>query len=308
MWYPLLKLKRNGLEENCIFGRIAWHSPKGIQHSLSGESLTYIRSLAKPIQMKCIAKELDSVLTAEEKAISISSHSGESCHVKVLKHFMNQKMADSMVLKATRPYRCKNDLEITPQKIFHNCSGKHSAILKACVLNNWPIKGYNTIEHPYYKAYLSKLREYLGASYEVAQRATDGCRLPTIALQMNEIAKIYASFSSEKETDWIWQSMSSYPELIGGKDRIDSLVIKSCHGEVVAKEGADGLLGLSIVNKEHPEGLGIVIKLANGRDERAMNYIAQHILKALGYSLKIIDPLAIQIAELSETLVPKEVL
>ena len=74
-------------------------------------------------------------------------------------------------------------------------------------------------------------------------------RLPTIALQMNEIAKIYASFSSEKETDWIWQSMSSYPELIGGKDRIDSLVIKSCHGEVVAKEGADGLLGLASLIK-----------------------------------------------------------
>ena len=52
----------------------------------------------------------------------------------------------------------------------------------------------------------------------------------------------------------------------------------------------------------------VVFKLANGRDERAMNYIAQHILKALGYSLKIIDPLAIQIAELSGALVPKEVL
>ena len=40
------------------------------------------------------------------------------------------------------------------------------------------------------------------------------------------------------------------PDLIGGFNRLDSTIIKSCNGKVLAKEGADGLLGLAI---DHPD-------------------------------------------------------
>jgi hypothetical protein len=39
-----------------------------------------------------------------------------------------------------------------------------------------------------------------------------------------------------------------------GFNRLDSTVLKACGGRVLAKEGADGLLGLSIEHPEFPDG------------------------------------------------------
>ena len=64
--------------------------------------------------------------------------------------------------------------------------------------------------------------------------------------------------------------------------------MNSTSGEVLAKEGADGLLGLSLRNKDYPDGLGILIKIAHGTDFTAMNYIAQAILKSLGYDIRLL--------------------
>ena len=60
--------------------------------------------------------------------------------------------------------------------------------------------------------------------------------------------------------------MVAEPDLVGGLDRLDSTILKAGGGRVVAKEGADGLLGLAIVHDAFPEGLGVVIKIAHGWD------------------------------------------
>ena len=57
-----------------------------------------------------------------------------------------------------------------------------------------------------------------------------------------------------------WQ----YPDLTGGFNRLDGTIIKAGGGQVIAKEGADGLLGLGIIHPDYPNGLGVVIKIAHG--------------------------------------------
>ena len=111
-----------------------------------------------------------------------------------------------------------------------------------------------------------------------------------------------------RREDWIWEAMVRHPDLVGGFNRLDSTIIKVGEGRVVAKEGADGLLGLSIVHPDPPEGLGVVIKIAHGWNPQATWYVARAILGVLGFDLRNPYPLHRQKAFLVPGLVPPELL
>lgn len=68
-------------------------------------------------------------------------------------------------------------------------------------------------------------------------------------MTVKELAECYAGLARNRNEDWIWESMIKYPDIVGGFNRLDTTVMKSCEGQVIAKEGADGLLGLGIVHK-----------------------------------------------------------
>ena len=55
---------------------------------------------------------------------------------------------------------------------------------------------------------------------------------------------------------------------------------------MIAKEGADGLLGLAIQHDDFPDGLGVVIKIAHGWNAQATWYLARGILGVLGFELR----------------------
>ena len=98
--------------------------------------------------------------------------------------------------------------------------------------------------------------------------------------------------------------MVRHPDLVGGFNRLDTTIIKSCNGQVIAKEGADGLLGLAISTPAYPKGLGVVIKIAHGWNPQATWYIARGILGVLGFSLRNPYPLHRQKAFLVPHIVP----
>jgi len=100
------------------------------------------------------------------------------------------------------------------------------------------------------------------------------------------LARLYAHLVLEREQDWIWEAMMRHPDLIGGFNRLDSSILKACDGKVLAKEGADGLLGLAILHPDYPEGLGIVIKIAHGWNSQATWYVARAVLGVLGFDLR----------------------
>jgi hypothetical protein len=121
---------------------------------------------------------------------------------------------------------------------------------------------------------------------------------------VGELAFLYASLAKHRDEDWIWSAMTSHPDLVGGFGRLDSTIMKSGEGLVVAKEGADGLLGLSIVHPDYPEGLGVVVKIAHGWNSQATWYVARAILGVLGFPLRNPLPLNRQKAFLVPGVVP----
>src|SRR5207244_7236343 len=84
----------------------------------------------------------------------------------------------------------------------------------------------------------------------------------------------------------IWRPMGRQSDLDGVLNRLDSTILKALHGQVIAKEGADGLLGLAIEHAEYPDGLGVVVKIAHGWNPQATWYIARYILGVLGFEFR----------------------
>ncbi len=192
-----------------------------------------------------------------------------------------------------------------PRRWYNNSSGHHAAILKGCRLKGWNRAGYTLPNHPVFKAYLEVVKEYLGPAYEPLRVARDGDGLPTVAMTVNELAQCYGKLAQKKNDDWIWEAFTREPDLVGGFNRLDTTVIKSCKGKVIAKEGADGLLGMAIEHPDYPEGLGVVIKIAHGWNPQATWYVARSILGVLGMELRNPYPLKRQKAFVVPGIVPE---
>lgn len=285
-WEPLVDYRRAGVSETTIHGAVAWASGDRIVHSFGGNVLCYGRSMMKPLTMKVFADELADVLTWEQKAIACASHNGDTEHVAA---------AQSILTEAERPLM-QTPLDVPlvqfgrqvrrPRRWYHTCSGEHAAILRGCRLKGWERVGYTLPQHPLLEAFLEVLRDTLGPDWTPLRVAKDGCGLPTVSNTVDELARLYAALARTRDEDWIWEAMTRHPDLVGGFNRLDSTILKACGGKVLAKEGADGLLGLSIVHDDFPDGLGVVIKIAHGWNPQATWYVARAVLGVLGFELR----------------------
>jgi L-asparaginase II len=286
VWEPLVEYRRNDVAENTIHGAVAWVSGRKLVHSFGGNVRCYGRSMMKPIALKVFAREFATELNPDQQAIVISSHNGDAEHVRVVKSLLNESEMGLLQCPFALPLIQFGRQVRRPRRWYHTCSGEHAGIVRGCKLKGWSRVGYVWPHHPFTQAYIDLMRRYLGADWQVQHIAKDGCGLPTISMTVNELALLYASLVTEREHDWVWKAMIDHPDLIGGFNRLDSTIIKSGQGRVIAKEGADGLLGLAVEHPDFPEGLGIVIKIAHGWDPQGTWYVARLVLGVLGFELR----------------------
>ena len=263
-WEPLVDYRRYGVSETTIHGAVAWASGSEIVHSFGGNVLCYGRSMMKPITMKVFAEDFDTELTWEQKAISVASHNGDTEHVAVAQSILSESERGLVRTPLDVPLVQFGRQVRRRRRWYHCCSGEHAAILRGCRMRGWKRAGYTLPQHPFFQAYLEVLRGFLGEDWQPIRVARDGCGLPTVSNTVNELARLFSHLAADRDKDWIWEAMVRHPDLVGGFNRLDSTIIKAGNGKVMAKEGADGLLGLSVVHPDYPDGLGIVIKIAHG--------------------------------------------
>jgi L-asparaginase len=307
-WEPLLDYRRNGVSETTIHGAVAWASGDQLIHSFGGNVLCYGRSMMKPITLKIFAEDLAPVLSWEQRAISVASHNGDTEHVAAAQSILNesewglmQTPLDVPLVQFGRQVRRK-------RRWYHCCSGEHAAILRGCKLRGWDRVGYTLPHHPMFQSYVDVLRRTLGEDWEPKRVARDGCGLPTVSNTVSELALLYARLVVEKDSDWIWEAITRHPDLVGGFNRLDSTIIKAGEGRLIAKEGADGLLGIAVEHPDYPDGLGIVIKIAHGWNAPATWYVARAVLGVLGFELRNPYPLHRQKAFIVPGVVPPNLL
>ncbi len=303
-WQPLVDYRRHGVSETTIHGAISWFAGDKVVHSFGGNVLCYGRSMMKPFYIKVFAEELKETTDLRQKAISVSSHNGTFEHVEVSQSLLSESEWGLMQTPLDLPLVQFGRQVRRPRRWYNNSSGHHAAILKGCRLKGWSRVGYTLPTHPVFKSYLEVVRTYLPNFDRPLRVARDGDGLPTVAMTVNQLAQCYAGLAARREEDWIWEAMVAHPDLVGGFNRLDTTIIKSGSGRVIAKEGADGLLGMAIVHPEFPDGLGVVVKIAHGWNPQATWYVARGILGVLGIELRNPYPLKRQKAFLVPKIVP----
>ena len=103
------------------------------------DDIVFYRSASKPIQaLPVIARGLDKKygITEEESVIFAGSHAGEPYHIAALESILAKTglTEDMLVMKPAVPaYAPANEARIRagipPRKLFHNCAGKHCALM-----------------------------------------------------------------------------------------------------------------------------------------------------------------------------------
>ena len=306
-WEPLVDFRRMDISENTIHGAIAWAHGNEIIHSFGGNVLVYGRSMMKPFTMKIFSEALAKAgLSSEQMAISCSSHNGDTEHVSTAQSLLSESEWGLMQCPLDVPLIQFGRQVRRPRRWFHTCSGEHAAMLKGMRLMGISRAGYTLPSSGWFPLYLDVLRRMMGKpDWEPLRVAKDGCGLPTVSNTVDELAVMMAGLASEKDDDWIWDAMTKNPDLVGGFNRLDSTCLKAGEGKILAKEGADGLLGLSVDHPDWPDGLGIVIKIAHGWNSQATWYVARAVLGVLGVELRNPYPLHRQKAFIVPGIVPE---
>ncbi|MEZ4751737.1 MAG: asparaginase [Bdellovibrionota bacterium] len=171
---------------------------------------------------------------------------------------------------------------LPPAVEYHSCFSKHLGILEACERSGWDAGTYNKVDHPYHQRLQETLSELLGKSLH-CEWVVDGCGLPSPVLELSQMAKLFQQLAGGEKLKDIRTQMLGFPDWIGGPKRVDTRLMAANEGKVIAKEGADGLLGLSILpSTKYPSGLGAVCKLYGGYQPFLAGLAVAPILEALG--------------------------
>jgi len=276
------RVVRSGLVESHHAVSVVACSPDGQQLLASGDvdSPFYLRSTAKPFQAAVVAEYWDPP-DRETLAVACASHDALPVHVALIERLLASVGLDESDL-ATPPAWPSNREEadrqaaagaVRPRSIWHNCSGKHTGMLAACVRQGWPVGHYTDPEHPLQRAIAEHMVEVFGPA--TLPVGVDGCGAPVFRGTTTTMARGFARLLTDAPYERVVDAMSSYPVLTSGPGNADAAIAIWLGG--VAKRGAEGTLGIAL-----PGRGAIAIKVWDGA-ERAVGPAAAAVLSHLAW-------------------------
>ena len=270
---------------------------------------TCLRSAAKPFQAIPLLEyggieEFD--LTGEEIALTCGSHGGEPLHVSTAAAMLRKGEFDEsdLLCGAHLPYDEKSAAELRaageePSPLHNNCSGKHAGMLLATRVMDVPSSRYIDADHAIQVLMRSTLAEFAGLASDEIPIAVDGCGVPAFFLSLHRVAFAYARLMAgavERYADSassVVESMTSFPYHVGGAWTITTPLMQSFGGELLAKEGAEGLYGIGIAPRmastlterlglADDAAVGIALKVNDGSMTRGRDPVILRTLELLG--------------------------
>ena len=239
----------------------------------------FARSAIKPIQTSVSAR-LGPSLTSQQLAVACASHVGEPVHLAVVRQMLAEVGLDESHLEcppdwpgheaAARRLAAAGQRE--PLRVFHNCSGKHAAMLRACARQGWPTAGYSAPDHPLQQ----EIAAAVAAAVEddVGPVGVDGCGVPSFRVTTTGLARAFAKVATDPALRHLAEAMHRYPALTSGTGRLEPRIALALHA--AAKIGAEGCLGVALIGQ-----MGLAAKADDGsKDAAVVGMIAA--LRALG--------------------------
>ena len=162
----------------------------------------FMRSSSKPFQALPLVRARDD-LAEDEIAIACASHHDTANQVeaarKLLAHAEATEDDLELGLEEGRP----------PQKIHHNCSGKHAGMLALCRARGWPTGATACPTIRFSRRAATRIVEATGL--EDFDTAADGCGVVTFAMPLERMAHAYSRLESLPGGDRIAAAMRARP-------------------------------------------------------------------------------------------------
>jgi L-asparaginase II len=179
-----------------------------------------------------------------------------------------------------------------PTQLHNNCSGKHAAMLAFAKHIEADLTTYDALENPVQQAILETIALFSEVPVKKIKIGIDGCAAPNFAIPLSAMAKSFLNLISPPESfpadvrsacTRLVSAMSSFPELIGGVERLDTMLMQAATGKIISKVGADGVwLCAALPSEKWPGGLAVALKVEDGDDRRARPVVAVALLKKFG--------------------------
>lgn len=262
--------------------------------------LAYWRSSAKPFQALPVVQEgvADRFgVDAADLALCCGSHAGTAAHVSRVRDLL-ERIGLSPAALACGPHRPYDEsaaraLERAGEDfapIHNNCSGKHAGMLARAVHAGEPAEGYPEYGHPVQARIRESLSRWLDVDPDRLGWATDGCGVPTPYLSLRQMARAYGRLARAAAEGYdpasaVADAMTRHPDLVSGEGRLTSRLLRAGQGELLAKEGAEGVLCLAGLDR----GWGMALKVLDG-SKRAMGPAAAELL----HRLELLSPAALE--------------
>lgn len=260
----LTEVVRSGLVESVHDGAVAVVDAAGRLTHWSGdvERVFFLRSASKPFQAT-VSQESGAALVPEQMALACASHRGRPAHVAIVGAMLAEVGLTEADLECPPDWpaaRDERDRVIAagarePRRIWHNCSGKHAAMLRACVAQGWPTAGYTDPEHPLQLRIYDMMRDVLG--HDPGPVGVDGCGVPVHRGSVHSLALAYAKLGVEKRFVAAWTAMHRYPSLTYEQGSAPARIATAL--DAAAKGGAEGSCGVSILGQA-----GVALKSWDG--------------------------------------------
>ena len=270
----VVEVERSGLVESSHLVDVAVVGSDGtnIAGAGDGSTIAYLRSTAKPIQA---AVCLDAGWTPpDEEAIAIASasHNGETAHLAAVRRTLEAAGLSEEDLRCPAAFPRPPAAAALATPIFHNCSGKHAAMLATASANGWELPSYRSADHPLQRAVAERLAALAGPPARGV--GVDGCGVPTFAYRLDEAARSFSRLPSEAPR--AVDAMRAHPFLVAGTARLCTAVLETVP-DVLIKVGAEGMFCGALIG----EGVGFALKARDGA-VRAAEAAALTTLRFLG--------------------------
>ncbi|OKH88520.1 asparaginase [Streptomyces uncialis] len=287
----LAEVVRSGFVEGRHRGSLVLLDPDGTPELVLGDvtSPVFPRSANKPMQAAAVLRA-GLPLAGERLALAAASHSGESFHLSLVR-----LMLDEYGLTAGQ-LGCPPDLPLDPveaeaylaaggvrERITMNCSGKHTAMLAACLRRGWPLDSYLDPAHPL--QLLVRETVETAAGERVAVSGTDGCGAPLLGLSLTGLARAFRAFVGAGEGSAeraVADAMRAHPEYVAGTRRADTWLMRAVPG-ALAKMGAEAVQAVAL-----PCGRALAFKIEDGGG-RAVGPVLSRALSMAGVRDAVLD-------------------
>lgn len=281
------------------------------------QTITFFRSSAKPFQtIPFLVSGAVSAFGFSEKEIALAcgSHSGEKIHIETVEQMLEKIGLSESDLRCGvhLPFNEKRAEEMIragekPSQLHNNCSGKHTAMLGFAKHIGADLKTYELNANPVQRAILQCVSDFTDIPPNQIAIGIDGCAAPNFAIPIAAMAKSFArlvfppqNFSIETKNvcETVVSAMMNYAEMIGGTERLDTMIMETLRGQIISKVGADGVYVAGVLpSVKWKTGLGIAFKIEDGDDKRARPVVAVELLRRLevldSQNLREISPMAI---------------